>query len=792
MNRFLITIILMLGFLVKASLTVADVPQMINYQGYLTNDTGTPVADDTYFIKFKIYGSDSSDDSLWWSGIQAVPVAGGLFTHQLGSAAHLPDDLFKTDTIRYLGITVGADPEISPRVHLITVPYAYKALRSDSADYADNSGNLNSQAASYYLEWSNLTGIPADIADGDDVDTDWNNLTNVPPGFADGTDDVNSDWNDLTNVPAGFADGTDDVDTDWNNLTNVPPGFADGTDDVDTDWNNLTNVPPGFADGTDDVDTDWNNLTNVPPGFADGVDDNSGGDITAVTAGSGLSGGGTSGDVSLYVGTDDITATHIAADAVGSSEIDDNSITQADIATDGVGVAEIATNAVGSVEIIDNSIAAKDIAANAVGPSEIAINAVGSGEIIDNSITANDIATDGVGGAEIAAGAVGTSEIANNSITQADIDADAVGSSEIAISAVYSAEIANNSILDEDINSSANIGIAKISGTAVNLSSTQTITGTKTFDGTAVFGDSSMRVTSYGIRMGDNGFPSASYLLSLEREYNTISTRYVFDLYSKNVATSGTIYGIFSSVDNANASSGDRYAGRFFAGGVSNTAGNSYGIKTNAYGGVTAYGIFGSASYASANNYGGYFTPGHVKSPGSYAGYFDGDVEVTGFSSAASSGFKIDHPLDPKNQYLIHSDVVSPEMMNIYNGNVTTDGSGEATVTLPDYFEALNDNYRYQLTVIGTFAQAIVAEKINGNKFVIKTDKSFIEVSWQVTGIRKDAFAKSNRMLNEISKPDKEIGLYLHPTAFDLDESMQIHYEQNKEILESYEDREDR
>ena len=49
--------------------------------------------------------------------------------------------------------------------------------------------------------------------------------------------------------------------------------------------------------------------------------------------------------------------------------------------------------------------------------------------------------------------------------------------------------------------------------------------------------------------------------------------------------------------------------------------------------------------------------------------------------------------------------------MNIYNGNITTNETGEATVTLPDYFEALNIEFRYQLTVIGTFAQAIIAEK---------------------------------------------------------------------------------
>ena len=50
-------------------------------------------------------------------------------------------------------------------------------------------------------------------------------------------------------------------------------------------------------------------------------------------------------------------------------------------------------------------------------------------------------------------------------------------------------------------------------------------------------------------------------------------------------------------------------------------------------------------------------------------------------------------------------------MMNIYNGNITTDANGEATVALPAYFAVLNKDFRYQLTVIGQFAQAIVAER---------------------------------------------------------------------------------
>jgi hypothetical protein len=80
-------------------------------------------------------------------------------------------------------------------------------------------------------------------------------------------------------------------------------------------------------------------------------------------------------------------------------------------------------------------------------------------------------------------------------------------------------------------------------------------------------------------------------------------------------------------------------------------------------------------------------------------------------------GFRIDHPGDPENKYLTHSYVESDDRLNVYSGNVTTDANGDTTVGLPDYFEALNQDFRYQLTVIGQFAQSMVAEEIRNNRF---------------------------------------------------------------------------
>jgi hypothetical protein len=68
-------------------------------------------------------------------------------------------------------------------------------------------------------------------------------------------------------------------------------------------------------------------------------------------------------------------------------------------------------------------------------------------------------------------------------------------------------------------------------------------------------------------------------------------------------------------------------------------------------------------------------------------------------------------------------------MMKVYNGDITTDAHGLATVTLPDHFSALNRDFRYQLTVIGQFPQAIVGKEIHNNRFTVLTRKPGIKVS---------------------------------------------------------------
>ena len=155
-----------------------------------------------------------------------------------------------------------------------------------------------------------------------------------------------------------------------------------------------------------------------------------------------------------------------------------------------------------------------------------------------------------------------------------------------------------------------------------------------------------------------------------------------------------------------------------------------------------------------------------AQSNGGFAAFFLGDVDVDGRLSKAAGSFKIDHPLDPANKYLYHSFVESPDMMNVYNGNVVTDGQGRAVVEMPEWFEALNRDFRYQLTTIGQLAQATVASEIANHQFTILTDKPNVKVSWQLTGIRQDAYANAHRIPVEEAKSEKERGHYLHPELF--------------------------
>jgi len=282
--------------------------------------------------------------------------------------------------------------------------------------------------------------------------------------------------------------------------------------------------------------------------------------------------------------------------------------------------------------------------------------------------------------------------------------------------------------------------------------------------------DAEMDVTTTGIRA-----------VEAEASFNSDQTRAL----SGVVTATGTgaqpigVYG--ESVPS------DTYGiGGYFVGGgyglkasVSPTGSNTYvAVHGQVVGsGGSNYAVYGSA-LGSGTNYGVY---GTVSGTG-YAGYFQGDVQVTGTLYGGSKSFKIDHPLDPSGQYLVHTSVESDEMVNVYSGNVALDGRGEGVVELPDWFEAVNRDFRYQLTAVGAPGPGLyIAEEISGGTFRIAGGVPGSKVSWQVTGVRHDPFSEANRTSVEQPKPADEAGTYMHPEVYGMPETARVGYREERE-----------
>jgi hypothetical protein len=219
------------------------------------------------------------------------------------------------------------------------------------------------------------------------------------------------------------------------------------------------------------------------------------------------------------------------------------------------------------------------------------------------------------------------------------------------------------------------------------------------------------------------------------------------------------------------SSSAQGVQGYSFSGfGVGGTSNGSIGVSGFSLGGidVSGIGVNGTGS--------GIGVFGHSPEPGGDAGNFLGHVQVNGsVDVTGNKNFKIDHPLDPENRYLSHTCVESSEMKNVYDGVARLDKGGAAWVELPEWFEALNGDVRYQLTAVGGAAPNLhVAEEISENRFKIAGGEEGMKVCWQLTGSRKDRWATANPFEVEQEKPEEERGRYLDPSLYDAPEERRV------------------
>lgn len=275
--------------------------------------------------------------------------------------------------------------------------------------------------------------------------------------------------------------------------------------------------------------------------------------------------------------------------------------------------------------------------------------------------------------------------------------------------------------------------------------------------------------------------------------------------YFRSASTGGR--GVFA---HATASSGDTYGGEFVSDsssgiGVQGSARDSSGTNYGVYGesdSTSGRGVYGLAHATSGTTYGGRFDNHSTSGRGVFAyatagsgttygvrGQADGlsGYGVYAIGNLGASGMKsfvIDHPSDPENKYLKHYCAEGPQPMNQYSGNVVTDAEGVAWVDLPEYFEEINRDFRYVLTVVDEgddFVQAKVWRKISKNRFAIRTSRPAVEVSWEVKAVRNDVWVRTHGAPVEVDKVGIERGKYQHPELHGQPLEMGMDYQQPRE-----------
>ncbi len=124
----------------------ANSTQIINYQGRLTDDTGTPIDGTSVDVVFSIYDGETASTPIW-SEPQNITPSGGIYNIKLGEVNPIPDSLFSASN-RWLGVKVGTDPEMTPRSQITSVAYAFNSQRIAGKKIQSGQGVLAVSAAS--------------------------------------------------------------------------------------------------------------------------------------------------------------------------------------------------------------------------------------------------------------------------------------------------------------------------------------------------------------------------------------------------------------------------------------------------------------------------------------------------------------------------------------------------------------------------------------------------------------------------------------------------------------------
>ncbi|MDH4223530.1 MAG: tail fiber domain-containing protein [candidate division Zixibacteria bacterium] len=255
MKAVKILLVCLVAILFISTLAYAEVPKMINYQGKITRPSGALV-DTTTSVVFSIYADSIGGTALWTETQTSVGVQYGVFSVLLGSVTPIPDSVFDGN-VRYLGVKVGNDSEMTPRRTIVSVGYAFKSDHTDTAEYAKAAPAMPD--ADWVIDGNDIYHVPGNVGIGTtnpayklDVNGDIRSLGTI---YGNVISSINSDMVD--GYHAGNASGQVSV-SNGVICTNLNSDLVDGNH-YNSNWpTTLTNVRSACSNdfhnigGTDD------------------------------------------------------------------------------------------------------------------------------------------------------------------------------------------------------------------------------------------------------------------------------------------------------------------------------------------------------------------------------------------------------------------------------------------------------------------------------------------------------------------------------------------------------------